>query len=329
MMEKPMKRNLTRKNILFIACAVVLLTVPLGVRGQTKNPASPLQWSGYGHVQYDGVEGSADTFKVRRARVAARWSILDNLRCKILVEAVQNPILLDFQLDWKWNDAAALRLGQFKVPFSLENLQSSTDLDTVNRSNTVERLCPGRQNGAKGRDVGAALTGSLSRFGYTVALFNGAGINRVDSDTRKDFAARLVFASSSRLAAGVSYYQGQDPFFGTHADMTRTGLELALFLENLFLRGEAIFGSDSGIERLGWYAMAGLDLIENRLRIVARYDRLDWNTDTPDDSLDTLTLGGGWILSGKTKILLNYESRRNRVVDSTIAALLAQFQVTF
>ncbi|MCJ7679722.1 MAG: OprO/OprP family phosphate-selective porin [Candidatus Aminicenantes bacterium] len=312
-----------------LTAAVILLTAVLGVRAEAKDSTPVLQWSGYGHVQYDSVEGSADSFRIRRARVAARWTILENLRCKILVETVQNPILLDFQLDWKWNDAAALRLGQFKVPFSMENLLSSSDLDTVNRSNTVEKLCPGRQNGAKGRDIGAALTGGLSQFQYTVALFNGSGINRVDTDSRKDISARLVYSPSSRLVVGLSYYNGEDPFFGTNSDMSRTGLELALELENLFLRGEAILGQDSGIDRLGWYVMTGLDLLENKLRVIARYDRLDWNTEIPADSLDTITLGGAWILSGKTKMMLNYESRRNRAVDSTIAALLAQFQVSF
>jgi len=311
------------------AAAVILFAAAPGFRGEAKDSAPALQWSGYGHVQYDSVEGIVDSFRIRRARVAARWTILQNLQCKIMVETVQNPILLDFQLDWKWNDAAALRLGQFKVPFSLENLLSSSELDTVNRSNTVEKLCPGRQNGAKGRDVGAALTGGLSNFEYTIALFNGSGINRVDTDSRKDIAARLVYALSSRLAVGLSYYKGEDPFFGTNSHMSRTGLELALSLENLFLRGEAILGQDSGIDRLGWYMMTGLDLLENKVRVIARYDRLDWNTDTPTDNLDTLTLGGGWILSGKTKMMINYESRRNRAVDSTIAALLAQFQVAF
>jgi phosphate-selective porin len=319
-----------KSSQLLIFVLIILQAASLLTAGQEdpqkKEPA--LKWSGYGQVQYDYPEGGVDGFRIRRARMSLTWSSLKNLSGKLQIETLMEPTLLDFHLDWKFNRNLALRVGQFKVPFSRENLQSSADLDTVNRSQTVERLCPGRENKAKGRDIGAALTGSLANFQYALALFNGSGINRRDGDSRKDIAARLVFSPSQGFSAGVSHYRGQAENL-PGADKIRTGLEAAYSLQSLFIKGEAIFGRDGGIDRLGWYLLAGMDVLKDKLRIVARYDALDMDRDLDGRLVDTLTLGAVWMLAKRTKILLNYEIRNDRPADVKDGLFLLQFQASF
>jgi hypothetical protein len=284
--------------------------------------------SGYGQVQYDHPESGATGFRIRRARMSLTWSPLKNISGKLQIETLMEPVLLDCQLDWKFSSKLGVRVGQFKVPFSLENLQSSADLDVVNRSQTVEKLCPGRDNGAKGRDIGAALTGRMADFQYSVALFNGSGINKRDDDTRKDLAARLVYSQAGGFSAGLSHYKGhRQNLPGT--DRIRTGVEAAYALDKLFVRGEAIFGRDGDIRRLGWYLLAGMDFLKDRLRIVARYDALDMDRDLDGDLVDTVTIGAGWSLARRTKILLNYEVKRDRLAGRDSGTFLAQFQAAF
>ena len=53
------------------------------------------------------------------------------------MDALKIPILLEANIDFSLSPNAYFRIGQFKVPFSQENLTSSSDLDTVNRSQPV------------------------------------------------------------------------------------------------------------------------------------------------------------------------------------------------
>jgi phosphate-selective porin OprO/OprP len=79
-----------------------------------------------------------------------------------------------------------IRGGQFKVPFSFEELTSSRLIDFVERS-LVNNLVPAR-------DVGAMVHGGL--FGgmleYAVGIFNGTGQNNPELNDSKDFAGRLL-----------------------------------------------------------------------------------------------------------------------------------------
>ncbi len=53
------------------------------------------------------------------------------------------------------NRAFQIRAGQFKVPFSLDQLTSASDLDFVYRSRAADSLAPGRS-------IGASLHGRIA-----------------------------------------------------------------------------------------------------------------------------------------------------------------------
>ncbi len=99
-----------------------------------------------------------------------------------------NVLLTDGYLDIHYWPELRLRAGQFKVPFSYEELFSDNNIDFVERS-VADNLVPSR-------DVGAMLHGSL--FGgvvsYAGGIFNGAGQSKGETNDSKDFAARLVVA---------------------------------------------------------------------------------------------------------------------------------------
>ena len=58
-------------------------------------------------------------------------------------------------------------MGQFKVPFGYEVLQSSADREMPERARVIRALFPGE------RDRGARLTGTYQWFNFMAALVNG------------------------------------------------------------------------------------------------------------------------------------------------------------
>ena len=217
------KRNLrTRTGGAVLAIAAAFgLAVGLAAQ-ETKTPppvttSTALTLTGYGQVQYTTQSAGIDGFTLRRARLALTGEILENLRFKLQVDALKSPLLLDAYLDWGFYSAASVRAGQFKIPFSMESQTSSAELDMINRTQVVSKLAPGWDIGSYGRDIGISLYGKAAFLEYALAVFNGSGINKTDSDDKKDWAGRLVIHPVSFLTLAVAGYNGRTvPVSYTH-----------------------------------------------------------------------------------------------------------------
>ena len=91
---------------------------------ETKQPPpvtalEALTLSGYGQVQYTTQDVGIDGFTLRRARLSLTGEILKNIRFKLQVDALKSPLRLDAYFDLSVHSAASVRVGQFKIPFSL------------------------------------------------------------------------------------------------------------------------------------------------------------------------------------------------------------------
>ena len=106
-----------------------------------------------GPVRRIGRPG-VDNFSVRRSRLTLSGDIMKNMHYKLQIDIAKTPTLLDASVDYEFSKAFQLRVGQFMVPFSLENVTGTSDVDMINRSQPEEKLVPGRDNSAQGRDVG-------------------------------------------------------------------------------------------------------------------------------------------------------------------------------
>ena len=144
-----------------------------------------LKLSGYTQVGYTRWEQDKKGFRIRQARIQIKGDILKNIDYKIQIDATQSPVLLDAKVGVNLSPYVNLSFGQFKVPFSVENLISGSELDTINRSRTVDNLCPARDIGTQGRDIGFTISGKYSIFEYTLGAFNGSGKNKEDLFARK------------------------------------------------------------------------------------------------------------------------------------------------
>lgn len=161
------------------------------------------------HVDYDAVEDGArtltgtplvDRFLVRRARLELGGTFFKWIDLSVEAEVTNNPALNDGFLDLRFAPEAALRVGQFKQPFSLEELTSDNLIDFVERS-VVNELAPSR-------DVGAMLWGNLlgGVVSYGVSASNGTGLNTADNNDAKDLNGRLVLAPFK--TTGLAWLKG-------------------------------------------------------------------------------------------------------------------------
>ena len=128
-----------------------------------------------------------DEFSVERARLYSKVSLLDYYDLRIQVEFSENPTLKDGYLDVHYVPWARLRMGQFKVPFAWEYLQSHKYIDFAERSMAVDNMR------SKGRDIGVMLHGRFhdDLIQYQLAILNGTGENKADDNDAKDLAGRL------------------------------------------------------------------------------------------------------------------------------------------
>jgi phosphate-selective porin OprO/OprP len=100
---------------------------------------------------YNGVSSGtgADTFDIRRARIGVKARFLDYYEGEVVYNAAPSGgSNLDVAyLNIAWWKPAQIRVGQFKMPFSMEQLTSSNNIDFVERS-FVDSLIPAKEIGA-------------------------------------------------------------------------------------------------------------------------------------------------------------------------------------
>jgi phosphate-selective porin len=289
------------------------------------------QLSGYTQFLYNYWDKGTDSFSIPRARLTLSGELLKNVRFKIQVDAAKNPALMDAQIDIQFRPYLGLRFGQYYVPFSLENNTSDSELDTILRSQVVNALSPSRDIGSQGRDIGAMFIGRYSIAEYYLGVFNGAGINKLDTNKAKDVSARLILHPTSALAVGGSLYRGRhNPVQGLpDISRTRAGLEASLNLGAWSLVGEFISGKDDLVSRSGWYLQGGYFVLPEKLQAVVKWDTYDRDKDMSGDRTDLFTLATNWYLWKKTKLAVNYNLYRKEDEGTANQAISVQFQAAF
>jgi phosphate-selective porin len=168
-------------------------------------------------------------------------------------------ILQDAFITLSYFKRANINAGQFKVPLSLEGLQSSGQLDTERALFASDRARGGTFGDV--RDVGIMLYGPLSKeVDYQIGVFNGSGEsqNDVDKNDQKAVAGRLVVRPTfiRGLQLGGSGVWGN----GQRADRPRRdrlGAESMFVRGPITLKGELMTGSDGAVHRRGYYGHFG------------------------------------------------------------------------
>ncbi len=291
-----------------------------------------LKVGGYIQARYTVDKDGENNFRVRRARTKFSGDVSRNTKYSLLIDFIDDKKgsnLADAYIDVLYLPQARLRIGQFKTPFSMEYLTSSTKLDTVERAQVVSRL-------ASKRDIGIQFGGEVSEsLEYSVGIFNGTGSNAAEENKRKDIIARGVVRPVEGFLLGVSHYEGKFGREDEDETKRRTGVQLAFANETLSVKGEFIFGKNAETNSYGWYTQAGYTMlvpfgnVSHRLQAIARYDSYDPDSDKEEDRTDTFTMGLNWFVTKNAKLQLNNLLMLDDDFGFDNDVVLAQLQVTW
>ena len=271
------------------------------------------------------VNRGNNRFLVRRGRVKTTY-VGDLSEFVLQIDATGDGVALrdaeaSFHLtnDNPWMPSATpwelkLTMGQFKVPFGFEVLQSSGDREMMERTAVIRALFPGE------RDRGFRLQYTYDFFKLQAAVINGNQIitptdphGTADQSSWKDIAARAG-VDLDLVAIGVSTHVGRFlrqtrapsmamPVAGyDRFSRLRLGGDAQLYLDipavgGLTLRGEAIWSRDEqmsfgGVEpaadhckdadRFGWYATL-VQNVGDVFALAVRLDQYDPTSNLSDD----------------------------------------------
>jgi len=172
--------------------------------------------TGYGQFDLRGYNSGnhpPNTFLVRRARLALEGKLEHYFDFKIEGDFADttSTLLRDFYINIHRTDEFQFRFGQFKEPYSQEEIRADIYQDFVERS-LVNNLAPSRS-------PGLMISGAINKgaFEYQVGSFTGKGLLALNNNGTPESAIRLRFAPwksgsnflSKGLIFGGAFAQGR------------------------------------------------------------------------------------------------------------------------
>jgi len=310
--------------------------------------ARSIQFAGYTQVRYQFFEEESkkDGFDIRRARFDVKGNFTPYFAYRLQADFAGSPKLLDAYAEIRINEYFNITVGQFKIPFSLENLTSSNKFELIDRSQSVEAFAArgkdviGNQNG---RDIGLQLGGTLIKHKsqalveYRIGVFNGTGINVTDTaNEAKDIVSRLIINPFKGLSFGASYYSGwgkaikpTSEFEGESQARNRVGVEASYTTTRLSFKAEYLAGEDGKTDKAGWYALAGYYFIPKKLQAVVKYDTFDPNTSTDNNISTNYVFGLNFNFNNWSRIQAFYTLHKEQGASVDNNYFSVQYQIGF
>ena len=324
---------------------------------------SKLTLFGYAQTQFDMTKTGAETknsFSMTRIILMANAELTRKLSFFLMIDVASTQAakhLHEYFAQYAFMPELKVRIGQFKTPYTLENIISPTLLGTVNL-NEGTRYMAGiagdpLYGNYVGRDLGAMITGDAVKardghyyLNYSLGVFNGAGMNLRDNNKHKDVAAMLNILPIKDITLSGSFIIGKgnaqaDDMFGTIAqgsDYTRNRWSVGAEVnyKPLKLRTEYMQGRNGDINNRAFYAELWCRLFRN-FDVVLDFDYLDKNTSLSKEARDAFP---AWTRTHNYLVGLQYwvykacristqyiYSNRNTGPDTK--SWLTQFQIAF
>src|SRR3989442_9062056 len=307
---------------------VLVLSLAASTAAQAQTPAAVSttpRLTGYLQPRFQTVGDSASFF-LRRARFAVEGAITAWASYRAQVEmrtigAAATPAASPLTLSatdlfirlthGRWGGT----VGQFRVPFSLESLLSSTTLETTERSRIV--------NAAK-RDIGVQAEWRIpDRLTLQGAVVNGEGPNRAaNPDNRMAYFARAVVTPVKGLDLGGA--------FEGYTDSTSIDVQALYRTARGTARAEYIRARNraSNVHTVGWYALAAYNVVPQRVQVVGRVQQFDPNDQVAIERCTGYLLRLQYFMRGDNfKLMADYEVFREQVVQLKNNRGIVQLQV--
>ncbi len=265
-----------------------------------------------------GAKGSVNKFAgyrvfvdfTRLGSLQTRTTTLDGVNYVTSASATFSNYLLDADAFVKPVENLTIDMGQFKVPFSTDNLRSGAVIEFVDRPMTTN-VTPGlRDMGLMGTyDFKGAMPVQLSG-----GAFNGAGQNKTENDKTANYAFRAVVRPIRNLGLSANYYGGR--LSGANVNIYDLGFDMkisGLFLDGEYAaRGADLSGATTNSNSFFVYASydENLGTFEISHIIPAiRYERYDPGTAVSGNEIYRTTLGVAFEFARVTfaQFRINYE----------------------
>lgn len=290
----------------------------------------------FGRASDPRWNGVRDRFFFRRARIYVAGSFAEDFDFKAELDLQGNTLgastgnvarANEIYINWRKYPFANLRFGQLKPAYGGEALASDTNIMTIERSLSSDRLTDGRQLA-----VGAAGDLADKKFSYYAVVANGNGANVSANDNSKfSKSLRAVWTplatASDKLSIGVDGLWTDDVGVGK----SDFGLPGNLFTGSRSMRGADVFWTHgrfdfnaewlhgtfrplvpapaAKFEAEGWQATAAFYVVPSKLRAVVREEQFDPNTAIGGNTIRTFTAGFNFYLKGEDlKLMVDYLS---------------------
>jgi hypothetical protein len=257
-----------------------------------------IKYSGYlqGEMRRNSGEGANVTESdVRRARFKVDAHVSPHASLVLQLDAAREIQLRDAYADLGMG-RLKLRLGQFKVPFSAQVLESSTTRLAPERVLINTRSVPGE------RERGALLELRLGKDASPIlqlGAFNGRGANQTENNTDKDYLAAFHFSAkpvSARLAYLNGKYKNPAPPAGSGRTLAKSRLsadvqfDLApIGVQAQYALGEGDFpaaaGAVSATDVQGGFAQFWFRKNGSPLTLFAGYQKYDPDIDARKNTI--------------------------------------------
>lgn len=313
---------------------------------------SKLTLFGYAQTGYTYKHTAGQTtnaFDITRLILMANAELTKELSFFVMFDAAAAK-LHEYYAQYAFSPALKVRVGQFKQPYTLENIYPPTILSNIGFDNSVLYMTGIATDPAVGnhvaRDAGIMLTGDLlpkngrPLLNYQIGVFNGTGMSVKENNNQKSVIGMLNYMPTSSLlfsgsfALGTSQAEnakfiGEDgvPMIkqGENYNRQRYALGVEWKGKPLYLRSEYMWGKDAKADMQGAYVDLEYHLVPKKLDLVADYDYLK---KIKNDETNTLTLGLQYWLYKQCRIASQFV-HTNPKLGKISNAWVTQFQIAF
>jgi phosphate-selective porin OprO and OprP len=240
---------------------------------------------------------------IARRRIGVAGSFGDIIEFQVEREIHNDVPWRDVYVDVRPKREIGVQAGKFKMPFSLDENTSSTNLDFIYRSMAASTLAPGRDRGvmAHGRVGGR-------RLGYEAGVFLHDGDNALANDPEEvrgdqTIALRLTIepltgrkSRADELRFGVAW-TGTDVPEGMTAIGGDTALHSHFFPSNVWVRGARRRIGGELEWRPGPYSLKAEYIRMTQQRLGQSVT----DGDLPDAISDGWYVSGTWAMTGEQK----------------------------
>ncbi|MDV4069932.1 hypothetical protein CMT34_17220 [Elizabethkingia anophelis] len=322
--------------------------IPISKRGILNKYNMQVGVSAFSTLSFDNLNSSKSDATVRALFIHVKGQLHKNFHYFAMAD-IKSAKLIDYYFGWSPNKKVSIQFGQQKIPISIENQRSPSNLEFIYNTRSVVSLIGmgadviSLQNGQNnfGRDMGLKISGKLfskkeyDLVEYGVGLFQGSGINTSIDRSNKDFTGNIFILPIKNLRLGGGLYFGEAVYKdGGEQDQTlhirnRWVLSGEYTSKKIYARAEYIRGKDGNINKKGIYGMMQWSLNE-KWHIVNGVDHYSNNISKNSEATDYKT-GLNYIFHENCRAQINYlysdYSKAWKTADNHSIAI--QLQVVF